>query len=131
MVQNSFWRVVLIALICVALVTPARADLNSDARNIVIGIVAVVAAVVVIAVVVVRESHMDRTITGCVNTTPNGMTLTDEKNQRVYALAGSTTGMNAGERIRVKGKKVKAKGANQTPTMVATSLVKDFGLCRP
>jgi hypothetical protein len=82
--QKCFWRAVLILALCVALGTPARAQansLNTLGRDIVIGTVAVAAALVVITVVIVRESTKKRTITGCVNSGENGVSVTDEKDK--------------------------------------------------
>lgn len=106
MPQKSFWRSVLIAVICVSLATPARADLNSDARNIVIGIVAVTAAIAVVVTIVVIHYSKKRTITGCVDSGANGMTITDERDQRVYVLSGNTAGVTPGDRTKFQGQKV-------------------------
>ena len=53
-------------------------------------IVGVVAAVVVVTYVVIHESSKKRTITGCVIPGENGMSVTDEKDKRSYALSGNT-----------------------------------------
>ena len=93
MKQKFLWHGVLIVALCVALAAPAQAQQNSlpnsldnMARNIVIGIVAVSVALVVITVVVVHESKKKRTVTGCVTSGANGMSVTDEKDKRIYAL---------------------------------------------
>jgi hypothetical protein len=132
-IQKSLWRGVLIVVISVALATPARAtSLDTTARNIVIGIVAVTAAVaVVITLVILHESRKDRTITGCVSSEGSGMTIADEKDQQVYALSGNTVGITPGERMSLKGKKAKSKGAKHTLVWVATNVNKDFGVCQP
>lgn len=70
-------------------------------------IVGVVAGVAVIAIVAIHYSKK-RTITGCVNSGGNGMTVTDEKNKQIYALSGDTTGIKPGDRMRLQGKKVKS-----------------------
>jgi hypothetical protein len=131
--QKSFWHAVLIVVLCVALATPAKANsFDTTGRNIVIGIVTVTAALaVVITIVVLHESRKDRTITGCVNAAGSGMTITDEKDQQVYALSGNTVGIAPGERMKLKGKKVKSKGPDKKAVLVATSVTKDFGVCQP
>ena len=43
-----------------------------------------------------------RTITGCVTSGQNGMTVTDEKDKQVYALSGDTTGIKPGDRVTWK-----------------------------
>ena len=132
MPQKSIWRAVLIVALSLVLATPAKADnLDNAARNIVIGIVAVTAAIaVVITVVIMHESKKDRTITGCVKSEGNGMTITDERDQQIYALTGNTVGITPGNRMSLKGKKAKSKGDHQR-VWVATSMTKDFGVCHP
>jgi hypothetical protein len=132
MSQRSFWRVLLISIVCVALATPATAGtLDNNARNIVIGIVAATAAVAVVVTVVVIHYSRKRTITGCVNAGASGMTITDERDQRVYAVSGNTAGVAPGERMKLRGQRLKSRGADKTHTWVATEVAKDFGVCRP
>jgi len=130
--EKSLWRGVLIVVLCVALATPANAstDLQSNARNIVIGIVAVAAGIVVITILVIHHSKK-QTITGCVNSAGSGMTVTDEKDKLVYALSGNTAGVKPGDRMKLQGKKLKAAGAGETPVWETTGIKKDLGVCRP
>jgi len=83
---------ILIIVLGLALATPARANtLDDDARNIIIGVVAVTAAIaVLVTVLIIRHNSPKSTITGCVQSGTNGMSLTDEKNGLNYTLAGST-----------------------------------------
>ena len=67
---------------------------------------AAVAVVVVVAVLVTH--HKTQRITGCVNTGPNGMSLTDEKDNRSYALSGSSAGVKPGDRMTLEGKRKQA-----------------------
>jgi hypothetical protein len=97
----------------------------------VIGIVAVAAAVVVITVVVVHESTKKKAITGCVNSGDNGMSVTDEKDKRIYTLSGNSAGIKPGDRVTLQGKKVKAKGANAPLAWEVNKVTKDFGACQP
>jgi hypothetical protein len=131
--QDNFWRAVLIVVISLALVTPAKANnLDNAARNIIIGIVAVTAAAaVVLTVVIMHESKKDRTITGCVTSAGGGMSIADDKDQQVYTLSGNTVGITPGERMSLKGKKAKSKDANHPRVWVATSVAKDLGVCQP
>jgi hypothetical protein len=132
MPYKSIWRAVLVVVLSLALATPAKANnLDNTGRNIVIGIVVVTAAVaVVITVVILHESKKDRTITGCVKSEGNGMTIADERDQQVYSLTGNTVGITPGDRMSLKGKKAKSKG-DQPRVWVATSTIKDFGVCQP
>jgi hypothetical protein len=132
--QKCLWRGVLIVALCVALATPARAQqnsLNNIGRNIVIGIVAVAAALVVVTVVVVHESRKKRTITGCVNSGANRMSVTDEKDKHIYALSGNTADIKPGDRVTLHGKKVNPQGANKTLAWEVSKESKDFGACQP
>jgi hypothetical protein len=132
MLQKSLFRAVLIVVICVALATPAKANnLDNAARNIVIGIVAVTAAIAVVATVVIIHYSKKRTITGCVKPGESGMTITDEQDQRIYALSGNTVGVLPGERMELRGQKLKPTGPDKTPIWDARSVIKDFGACRP
>jgi hypothetical protein len=72
-------------------------------------IVGVVAAVVIVAYVVIHESSKKRSITGCVTPAENGMSVTDEKDKRYYALSGDTADIKPGDRMTLQGKKIKPK----------------------
>jgi hypothetical protein len=96
--------------------------------GVVVAVVAVVAIVTIVTIVVIHESK-DRTITGCVNPTQNGMTVTDEKDKRAYILSGDTAGAKPGERMTLKGK-IKPK-AGEPLVWNTTKTIKDFGACQP
>jgi hypothetical protein len=132
MPQNSCWRAVLIGLLGLAIATPGRADSLSDAgRNIVIGIVAVTATVAVVVTVLVIHYSKKRTITGCVKSGDKGMSVTDERDQQVYALSGNMLGVVSGNRMKLQGEKIKTKGADKTLVWEEKNVLKDFGLCQP
>ncbi len=134
MPQKPFWRAFLIVVLCMALATPARASnnpLGDDARNALIGIVAVAAALVVITVVIVHESRKTRRITGCVASGANGMSVSDEKNKRIYALTGNTADIKPGDRVTLQGKVAKRKDANAPLAWEVNKETKDFGACQP
>lgn len=132
MKQKFLWRGVLIVALCAVLAIPAHADqLGDDIRNAVIGIVAVSVALVVITVVIVHESRKKRTVTGCVTSGANGMSVTDEKDKRIYALTGNTADIKTGDRVTLHGKKVNPKGANAPLAWDINKETKDFGACQP
>jgi hypothetical protein len=132
-ILKSIGRAALVVVLCAALATPARADkLQSDADNIIIGVVVVVAAIVVVTIVLVRhEAKKDRTITGCISSAGSHLTIADENDKEIYELAGNTAGITPGDRIKLKGRKVKSKGPGHTHVLVATKVTKDFGVCQP
>jgi hypothetical protein len=131
--QNCFWRGVLIVVLSVVLATPAEAQSGKivNTGQIVAAIVGVAAALVVVTVVIIHESSKKRTITGCVNSEENGMSVTDEKDKRIYALSGNTAGIKPGDRITLQGKKVRPKGSDKTLVWEAKRVTKDFGACQP
>jgi hypothetical protein len=130
--QKCFWRGCLIVALCMVVAIPTQADqLSDDARNAIIGIVAVSIALVVIVVVVVHESRKKRTVTGCVTSGANGMSVTDEKDKRIYALSGNTADIKPGDRVTLQGKKAKPNGANAPLAWDINKETKDFGACQP
>jgi hypothetical protein len=102
---------------------------KGQAAGIVVGVVAVAAAVTIITVVVIKKSK-GQTLTGCVSLAPGGMILTDENDKRIYALLGEMSGVKAGERMSLKGKKIKPEDGNPRGLEVV-KVRKDFGACPP
>ena len=91
---------------------PRPRDIPQDGA-IVAAIVGVVAALAVVTYVVIHESSKKRTITGCVSSGENEMSLTDEKDKRSYALTGSTADVKPGDRVTLQGKRIKPKDAGK------------------
>ena len=123
-------RVVLVAILSVALVAPARPEtLETAGKQITAGIVVVSAAVAVLVILLVVHYKRKRTsVTGCVRPETNGLSLTDEKDQRTYALSGDIAAIKPGERMMLEG-----KGRKEGATLVFESrkVSKDFGACQP
>jgi hypothetical protein len=129
---NSLLRAVLVLILAAALTKPARADqFATDARLIVTGIV-VVSAAVAVTVTLLIVKHKSA-VTGCVKQGPKGMTVTDEDDKQVYAIFGSPkmfespTGVKAGERVKLWGKKKKLSDGAVALMVQRTS--KDLGAC--
>jgi hypothetical protein len=57
-----------------------------------------------------------------------GLSLTDEKDKRVYALSGDPVGVKPGDRMTLEGKR---KQSGATLVFEAHSVTKDFGACLP
>jgi hypothetical protein len=132
--QKFLWRGVLVVALCMALAIPARASndpFGDQIRGAIIGIVAVSVALVVITVVIVHESRKKRTVTGCVASGANGMSMTDEKDKRIYALTGNTADIKTGDRFTLHGKKVNPKGASAPLAWQVNKETKDLGACQP
>jgi negative regulator of sigma E activity len=97
----------------------------------IVGAVAAAAAVVVVAVFLTVHYSKKRTITGCVNSGPNGTTVTDEKDNQIYALSSNTAGIKPGDRMKLHGKRVKSKGPDKKLVWETKSVAKDYGVCQP
>jgi hypothetical protein len=116
----------------VALAPAARADvIKTDSHEIEAGIVAVAAAVTIIVVVVAVHYSKKRAITGCVGSGANGLRITDQRDGEVYALSGNTSDIKSGDRIGLRGRKVKSKGSDKTPVWEVREVIQDFGVCQP
>ncbi len=124
-------RAFIIAVLCVALSTPVRAEsLQAAADQIIIGIVVVTAAAaVLVTLLVIHHKNKNRAITGCVSSGATGMSVIDEKDKRTYSLAGDPVGVKAGDRMTLEGKRSKEGG--KTLIFEARSVTKDFGVCLP
>jgi hypothetical protein len=59
------------------------------------------------------------------------MTVTDEKDKQIYALSGNTTGIKPGDRMKLQGRKEKARGPDKMLVWEAKEVTKDFGVCQP
>ncbi len=129
---SKYMSVTLMIALSVALATPARADsLKTQGDEILIGIIAVTAAVSVVITVLAVHYSKKRSITGCIASAEDRMTVTDENDKKIYALSGNTTGVKPGDRMKLKGKKVKPTGPDKTLVWEATDVSKDFGVCQP
>lgn len=91
----------------------------------------IVAAVVVIGAAIgigiyVAVRH-DQTITGCAASGPDGTTIENEGDHLSYSLMGDVSAVKPGDRMRVSGKKKKARGA--THPFLVNKIKRDFGAC--
>ncbi len=129
MPRTFSWRAVLICVLCVALARPARAETLQTAVDVVIGgiVAASVAIGVVVTVVILRHRNKKKLITGCVSSGANGMTVTDEKDKRTYALSDAV-GLKPGDRMTLEGKLTKT---DKTLVFETYRITKDLGVCQP
>ncbi len=132
MTSRSFWSGILIVTLSLALSPSAEAQDKIVSNGTIAGvIVGVVAAVAIVAYVVIHESTKKRSITGCVLPAENGMSVTDEKDKRSYALSGNTGDIKPGDRVTLSGKKIKPKDSGKPVVWETKTISKDFGVCRP
>jgi hypothetical protein len=131
MTMKRSWSGILIVILSVGLVRPARAD-NGEKVLIVIAATTIAAAISVVAIVAgVHHRRKKITITGCVIPGENGMTVTDEEDSKTYALTGDTKDIKPGERMRLEGKKLKPQGPGKASVWEAKGVIQDFGYCQP
>jgi hypothetical protein len=129
-VTLKLWRAVPIAVLSLALIAPARAEsIQTAGRQIEVGIVVVSVAVgVLVTFLIVHYTHKKTAITGCVTSGAKGLSVTDEKDKRIYALSGDPVGVKPGDRMTLEGKR---KQSAKTLVFEAHSVTKDFGACQP
>jgi hypothetical protein len=115
-------------------VPETRLPSNGELHAALYGIIAAVVVGVIVVIVLIHRSHrtdQSRMITGCVSSADKGLSLTDEGDKRIYALSGNTTGIKAGERMTLHGKKINSDDANKPLGWKTDTIVKDFGACQP
>jgi hypothetical protein len=94
------------------------------------GIFAIVAGVAVVGTILVIHYSKKRSITGCVTSANNGMTVTDEGNNRTYLLSGNTVGLTPGDRMKLHGRKARSNGSDKTLVWDTEKVSKDYGVCK-
>lgn len=136
MSQKTFWREVLVGLLCVSLATSISAQSGagkplvsykgSDSAAAATGAAVGVAGVAAIITVVLTHK---KKITGCANALHEGMTITDERDKQTYELLGSTTDFKAGDRVCLQVKRIKSKGNGNASVWQVEKLIRDYGSC--
>jgi hypothetical protein len=134
MTSKCAWCGVLVVVLGLVLAKPAEAQfvgqVGPSGGPIVAGIVVTAAALIVVTVLVIHYSKK-RAITGCVVSGQSRMTLIDEKDKQIYVLSGDTTDIKPGDRLKLKGKKVKPKAPDKTLVWEASQVSKNYGACPP
>lgn len=128
--RHNFWRLLLIAVLGVALTAPAEAEsIDTAGKQIVAGIVVVSAAITVGITLLVRHAkHRSSSITGCIASGAGGLTVTEERERQTYELTGDPVGVIPGDRMTLEGRR-QARG--RIPVFEAKSVTRDLGLCKP
>lgn len=89
-----------------------------------VGIGAVVTIGVVLAV-----NHSHHVVSGCVVSGPDGLKL-QTSDSKTYALEGDTVDLKAGDRVKIRGSRVKkTKGVTGPDVFKVEKLNKDYGAC--
>ncbi len=119
--------------LCLVLALPAFSQTGlriGPSKGEVIGIIAGVAAViVVVGVVVYRGTHKQASMTGCVNSDQNGLSLTNVKDKKTYTLLGNLADLKPGQQVTINGKK--QKDSTGKLTFQVQQLTKNYGVCTP
>jgi len=87
-----------------------------------------VGASVAIGVVVYLVIPKQKTIEGCVESSNGGLTLTTNGDQQRYALTSGNVTLQAGKRVKVKGKRGR-KNESGAREFEVSRLVRDEGGC--
>jgi hypothetical protein len=102
--------------------------LGSGAKTALI-VATLVAAVALIGVGVYFAVRHGHTVTGCAAGGGNGLDLLTEDG-RSFVLLGATTGIKAGQRVKVTGaRKKRVNGVTDKQSFVVDKLDKDYGAC--
>ena len=119
--------------LCLLLALPAFPQTGGNigpSKGEVVAIIVGAAAVITgVGFLIYHETHKHPSITGCVASGADGLTLKNEKDKKVYALSGDSVALGAGERVTLKGKKV--KNSSGKPSVQVEKLTKDYGTCNP
>jgi hypothetical protein len=130
---TSLLRTSVALALCLFLVLPALPQTGGHigpSNGEIVGIIAgAAAAVTVVGVLIYREALKHPSITGCVATDADGLNLKNEKDNQIYILSGDPTALRVGERVTVKGKKLKDSGGKAS--FQVEKLTKDYGACNP
>ncbi|MGO9340613.1 MAG: hypothetical protein ACLPY1_24330 [Terracidiphilus sp.] len=102
--------------------------LGTDSKTTLV-VATLVAVVAVIGVAVYFAVHHAHTVKGCVAGDGAGLELQTE-DSRSFVLLGATTGIKAGDRVKVTGaRKKKVNGVSDRASFVVDKLDKDYGVC--
>jgi hypothetical protein len=71
--------------------------------------------------------HSRGVLTGCVQSGSDGLTLVDDKHNQAYSLEAGGADLKPGERLKLKGKKVKDSSGGMS--FEVRSVAKDLGAC--
>jgi hypothetical protein len=104
-------------------------NLNFTAYKVAI-VVGAVAVGAIVAIVLIHKSSQGQTaITGCVTSGDNGLTLTNDRDSRLYVLSGDTSGITPGDRMALRVKQVRAKKPGNAFAWETKKITKDLGVC--
>lgn len=110
---------------------PARA-VDAEGVLIIIAATAAAAAIAIgVTVSTVQHKRKKIVITGCVISGEKGMKVIGEEDKKTYVLSGDTSGIKAGDRMKLEGNRVKAKSPEKSRVWETKHVIKDLGVCQP
>jgi hypothetical protein len=119
--------------LCLLLVLPAFPQTVGQigpSKGEVVGIiVGAAAAITVVGILIYHETHKHPSITGCVANGNDGLNLENERDKKIYTLSGDSSALRVGDRVALKGKKIKDSGGK--PSFQVEKLTKNYGTCNP
>jgi hypothetical protein len=119
--------------LCLLLVLPAFPQTVGQigpSKGEVVGIiVGAAAAITVVGILIYHETHKHPSITGCVANGNDGLNLENERDKKIYTLSGDSSALRVGDRVALKGKKIKDSGGK--PSFQVEKLAKNYGTCNP
>lgn len=117
----------ILGLLCLS--SPAQSGYGVPSKGTITGAIVGIGAAIVVVVLIATHRHS--TITGCVLSSGNGNSITDEKSKTTYNIVNgkSAVTLTVGERVKIKGKKKKDASGNSIFQIV--SVEKDYGRCTP
>jgi hypothetical protein len=127
----------LAVLLCSGATAPTGCTSNSSSDSIgprqgeVIGAAVGVGAAIAVAVVVLVEvNHSHHSLSGCAISAPNGLEL-QTSDSKSYALVGDAASIRVGDRVKLKGSKVKkTKDTTGDQIFRVAAINKDYGPCK-
>jgi hypothetical protein len=131
MTRKRFCCGLLIVVLIVGAAKPSRAVDAEGVLIIIASAVAVAAIAVGVTMTIVHHKRNKIVVTGCVIPWEKGMKVTDEEDKKTYVLSGDTSGIKAGDRMKLEGKRVKAKSPDKSRVWETEHVIKDFGVCQP
>ena len=124
-------------LLCSGATAPTGCTSNSSSDSIgpgkgevIGGAVGIGAAIAVAVVVLVEVNHSHHSLSGCVLSGSSGLEL-QTSDSKSYALVGDAASIRVGDRVKLKGSKVKkTKDTTGDQIFRVAAINKDYGPCK-
>ena len=133
MLRHAGLRTFMAAAFCLLLAVPGFPQNYGNigpSKGEVIGIIAGAAAVLgVTGYLIYRSTHKHASIQGCVTSYQNGLSLSTDKDNKTYFLAGDSAALRPGQHVALSGKK--RKDSSGKLIFEVQKLKKDLGECQP